>query len=380
MDHNFKKKLGKILKDSIMQQASSSSSSSSTESGTLSFFKMLSESMSNLAQRTTSPRRASPHRNEHDNNDNAHRSEEPKPTSPSSSGFESSRRNRRRRIKLSKVCVECELERWQTASLEQRRGELGDTLRQYMRVKGTSHAMRAWAWPLLCDSEALRVKNEGVYGALSKDALGGELARMEIKIQKDLARTLPLDDRFRVGGSLYEPLRRVLRAYALFNSTVGYVQGQNFIVAALLLYVAEDVAFWMFASLMRIYLLQSNFAPGLPGIEQRCAKLGELVGRHLPDVHRHMEHIGLSTHHFAMKWMLALFQGCSMDLDVSLRILECFFVEGWHLMFSVALNIVHARSDALLAARDFDDAFMVLSTAPASLSVDQLLATQFDEK
>ncbi len=40
-------------------------------------------------------------------------------------------------------------------------------------------------------------------------------------------------------------LRRVLRAYSLYDIDVGYCQGMNFIAATLITFMEEEEAFWM---------------------------------------------------------------------------------------------------------------------------------------
>jgi hypothetical protein len=42
----------------------------------------------------------------------------------------------------------------------------------------------------------------------------------------------------------------VLLAFSKYDSTIGYVQGMNFIVGSLLMHCSEEVAFWLFVSLI----------------------------------------------------------------------------------------------------------------------------------
>jgi hypothetical protein len=44
-------------------------------------------------------------------------------------------------------------------------------------------------------------------------------------------------------------LRNVLTSYASRNKEVGYTQAMNFIVALLLIYMTEEEAFWVLASI-----------------------------------------------------------------------------------------------------------------------------------
>ena len=66
-----------------------------------------------------------------------------------------------------------------------------------------------------------------------------------------------------------ERLKRVLLAFARYNQkdSIGYVQGMNFIAAALLHHCNEVITFWLMVSLMENYGLRSVYAPGLPGLK-----------------------------------------------------------------------------------------------------------------
>ena len=59
-----------------------------------------------------------------------------------------------------------------------------------------------------------------------------------------------------------QALRRILRAYSLYDKEVGYCQGMNFICGMLLTFMSEKEAFWLMvgrsspsASLVNIYVL-----------------------------------------------------------------------------------------------------------------------------
>lgn len=60
------------------------------------------------------------------------------------------------------------------------------------------------------------------------------------QVEKDLRRT-----EAGTHGEKIDAMRRVLCAFAAFNPDVGYVQGMNFIVAALLALLPEEESFWM---------------------------------------------------------------------------------------------------------------------------------------
>jgi len=65
------------------------------------------------------------------------------------------------------------------------------------------------------------------------------------------------------GSELLGALRRLLRAYARRNRAVGYCQGLNFIAGVMLLFLSEEQAFWLLATLLEqvLHLLPRGCAP-----------------------------------------------------------------------------------------------------------------------
>ena len=70
------------------------------------------------------------------------------------------------------------------------------------------------------------------------------------QIEKDLPRTFPRSQAFARGEVGVEPLRRILYAYAAFDTDIGYVQGMNLYAAIFLTFMNEEAAFW---SLMTLF-------------------------------------------------------------------------------------------------------------------------------
>lgn len=79
---------------------------------------------------------------------------------------------------------------------------------------------------------------ETVYGQLV-----AEHSPYERIIQRDLARTFPSVEMFKQeGGDGQQALERVLKAYSLYDSHVGYCQGLAFLVGPLLMNVSVHMS------------------------------------------------------------------------------------------------------------------------------------------
>ena len=57
----------------------------------------------------------------------------------------------------------------------------------------------------------------------------------------------------------------------------GYVQGMNFIVAALVYHSNSTVAFWLFTSLIEDYQLRRNYIQGFEGFYHRTQEISDLM-------------------------------------------------------------------------------------------------------
>ena len=65
---------------------------------------------------------------------------------------------------------------------------------------------------------------------------------------------------------MQQSLLRVLLAFSNYEDSVGYVQGMNFIAAALMYHTGEVAAFWLLCSIMEKYELKKVLSYGLEGL------------------------------------------------------------------------------------------------------------------
>ena len=113
-----------------------------------------------------------------------------------------------------------------------------------------------------------------------------ESSSSELDIVRDLNRTFP--------GHIYymqrhgpgqRSLYNVLKAYSVFDRSVGYVQGMGFITGVLLLYMCEEDAFWTLVALLKGAVhkpMQGMYQEGLPLLQKYLYQFDGLVGSFLP--------------------------------------------------------------------------------------------------
>ena len=69
----------------------------------------------------------------------------------------------------------------------------------------------------------------------------------------------------------------MLSAITLYDKGLGYVQGMNFLAAALIWHCSADAAFWLYTSLLENNQLRKNYIDGFVGFYQRSTALNELL-------------------------------------------------------------------------------------------------------
>ena len=120
------------------------------------------------------------------------------------------------------------------------------------------------------------------------------------QIKRDLNRTFPNCEYFAKGNSGQIQLERVLLTFTKYNKKIGYVQGMNFVVGALLFHCSEDIAFWLFVSLIEDYEMREIYSAGLPGLYKHTNIIDTLMREQIRPVYSHfvyLDHIIASTWH-----------------------------------------------------------------------------------
>lgn len=103
---------------------------------------------------------------------------------------------------------------------------------------GVPPELRHRVWRLTTGSYA-KEKSAGITYDILLQRYAGVASPFDDQINKDLARTLPSHPRYQTEEA-QGALGRLLRTYAMWQPTVGYCQGMNFLCAVLLLIMSEQ--------------------------------------------------------------------------------------------------------------------------------------------
>eukprot|EP00438_Fugacium_kawagutii_P028743 Skav229643 [mRNA] locus=scaffold649:315966:343554:- [translate_table: standard] len=149
--------------------------------------------------------------------------------------------------------------------------------------------------------------------------------------------------------ALFEPLRRLLLAFAARNPALGYCQSMNFIAAALLRYCDEESAFWILCSLLEDILPEGYYTVNMVGIRVDMLVLNSLIMRYLPNLHKHFTEQDVDLSPVSMNWFLCLYINTLAETTRD-RVLDCLLHEGSKVLFRAALALLRSMESQLLAA------------------------------
>lgn len=185
---------------------------------------------------------------------------------------------------------------------------------------GLPNRLRGEIWELCCGSMYYRLDNQEEYHKIL-NANEGKNSLAKEEIEKDLNRSLPEYVAYQLPEGI-ERLRRVLTAYSWKNPDVGYCQAMNIVVAALLIYMSEEQAFWCLNVLCdRIvpgYYLKTMYGTLL---DQKVFE--SLVQETMPMLWEHITKYDIQLSVVSLPWFLSLYLS-SMPLVFAFRIIDVF--------------------------------------------------------
>jgi len=91
---------------------------------------------------------------------------------------------------------------------------------------------------------------------------------------------------FKTNQGLTE-LENLLTTFIKYNTSLGYVQGMNFIAGSLLYHCSEEIAFWLFVMIMEDYELEEVYINKMPGLNKHFQIIDMIIMAYIPDLYSH---------------------------------------------------------------------------------------------
>lgn len=256
-------------------------------------------------------------------------------------------------------------------------------LKRRLRKGVPTCTLRAQVWTKLTRASHRQEQNPGVYKTLVQNSLGNaeknrESRMIQETIERDIHRTFPRHQLFleapqidetdslaKVALFMDQPpdhksileeqtgqasLRRILKAYSMYDQEVGYCQGMNFIAGLFLTVVQEETAFWMLVHVMNDApcRMRTLFGEGMKDTHQVLFVADKLIHQFLPKLAKHLDKEMIHVTMYATQWLLTQYTS-SFRFDMVTKLWDCFLCEGWKITYRVMLAILKANQSKLLA-------------------------------
>ncbi|CAF0741810.1 unnamed protein product [Rotaria sordida] len=226
---------------------------------------------------------------------------------------------------------------------------------KYLVRQGIPNHLRSEVWHIFIQKQINHIRKEkglSYYQSLCHLLPNSDLHnKFEKQIALDLYRTMPSNIRFAnkdSDGIRY--LRQVLQVFCLHNSTIGYCQGMNFIVAVALLLLEPEDAFWLLIAITECHL-NNYYDTSLIGAQVDQFVLKDLLKQKAPDIYQHFEINEVEITSLTLNWFMAIFID-SVPFETLLRIWDCFLLEGAKVLFRFALAILIINRESILTKTD----------------------------
>jgi hypothetical protein len=166
------------------------------------------------------------------------------------------------------------------------------------------------------------------------------------QISQDVTRTFPgLADQFFI-----DKLSRVLIAYSIRNSKLGYWQAMNFIAGTLLIFMDEENACWMLGYIVE-NLLCNYYTPSTHGFNLDTDVFELLVAEQLPELYKHLQDTEVSFRILTSPWFFCLFAN-DFPTETSFLVWDSIMMEGKVVLYEVGLAILRMLKSELMICSD----------------------------
>ncbi|KAL0082919.1 rab-GTPase-TBC domain-containing protein, partial [Phycomyces blakesleeanus] len=229
---------------------------------------------------------------------------------------------------------------------------------------GLPNILRGEIWEVSSGAIYRRFDNKEEY----KDILKMHKDRTSLsthEIEKDLHRSLPEYVAYQTPDGI-DRLRRVLIAYSWKHPELGYCQAMNIVVAAMLIYMSEESAFWALEILVE-GMLPGYYSTSMYGAVLDQIVLEEFVEQTMPELKLHLKKIDIQLSVASLPWFLTLYIN-SMPLHYASHVLDCLFLDGPKVLFKIGVAILKTNEEAIMAAEDDAELLTIIKKYFATLN------------
>ena len=184
--------------------------------------------------------------------------------------------------------------------------------------------------------------------SLAKDLINSDeqFKNIHQQINKDINRTFYVD-KFKEGNGK-EMLDNILTLVAFIKPEIGYCQGMNFIVGALINFIDdEETCFWIFLHFLDNIGLKDLYLQNMPEYLIKLYQLNYFIKEFFPKMHHHLKTNAINLDIFFSKWILTIFSNF-LSFDTLYNIWDIFMLDKWKAIFKFSIIIASYMKDDLI--------------------------------
>ena len=159
-----------------------------------------------------------------------------------------------------------------------------------------------------------------------------------------------------------QKMKNILLCYSTRNTSVGYCQGMNFLVARLLLIMEdEEKVFWLFVQIIENILSLINYQE-LAGIIVETTLIETLIAYYLPELNRFLleKEFTITTSNFIHKWIVCLFSQ-TFKPEMVYTLYDFFFIDGSIALIKASIFILTSIQQEVLAQDSFGEIYSIFT-------------------
>lgn len=214
--------------------------------------------------------------------------------------------------------------------------------------KGIPDPVRGEVWRRLLGIPKILIEQEGKYQEMLEHGLehSKDLRQIDLDVNRTYRNHIMFKDRYSTKQCM---LYRILVAYSIYNSEIGYCQGMSQLAALLLMYMNEEDSFWSLSTLMSSdrHAMHGFFIPGFPKLRRFSAHHDAIIKRLLPKVYTHFKDFGIDSTLYTLKWFFQCFLD-KVPFTLTLRLWDIFIYYGEIILTSMSYTLLRLHKKAIL--------------------------------
>ncbi|XP_058128722.1 USP6 N-terminal-like protein isoform X2 [Anopheles coustani] len=230
-------------------------------------------------------------------------------------------------------------------------------------MKGIPDRMRSAIWRKLLDLDRLMLENAGVYERMLRIARNRspDIRQIDFDVNRQFRNNIFYRERYSVKQ---QSLFRVLAAYSMYNTEIGYCQGMSTVAAVLLMYFDEEDTFWALETLMinARYAMHGLYIVGFPKLMRFLAHHDKILTKCLPKLKKHLDKHEVHSVLYSLKWFFVIFIE-RIPFSLCLRVWDIYMMFGERVLTAMSFTILKMHRGKLLRMKDMDQITDFLMTS-----------------